>query len=38
MRRETGETLASVLVREMNHSILEHERQALTCARLLLPR
>ena len=34
----TDETLAFVLAHEMVHSILEHERQALTYARLLLPR
>ncbi len=32
------EALAFVLAHEMAHSILEHERQALTFARLLLPR
>jgi Zn-dependent protease with chaperone function len=34
----TDETLAFVLAHEMIHSILEHERQALTYAQLLLPR
>jgi Zn-dependent protease with chaperone function len=34
----TDETLAFVLTHEMTHSILEHERQALTYAQLLLPR
>ncbi len=34
----TDETLAFVLAHEMVHSILEHERQALTYAQLLLPR
>jgi len=34
----TDETLAFVLAHEMTHSILEHERQALTYAELLLPR
>jgi predicted Zn-dependent protease len=32
------EALAFVLAHEMAHSILEHERQALTFARMLLPR
>jgi len=39
--REVGAddaALAFVLAHEMSHSILEHERQALTFARLLLPR
>jgi Zn-dependent protease with chaperone function len=35
---QTDETLAFVLAHEMIHSILEHERQALTYAQLLLPR
>lgn len=34
----SDETLAFVLAHEMAHSILEHERQALTFARQLLPR
>jgi len=34
----SDEALAFVLAHEMAHSILEHERQALTFARLLLPR
>ncbi len=34
----TDEALAFVLAHEMAHSVLEHERQALTFARLLLPR
>jgi Zn-dependent protease with chaperone function len=34
----TDDALAFVLAHEMAHSILEHERQALTFARLLLPR
>ncbi|MEO7853653.1 MAG: M48 family metalloprotease [Rubrivivax sp.] len=34
----TDETLALVLAHEMAHSVLEHERKALTFARLLLPR
>jgi Zn-dependent protease with chaperone function len=34
---ESDEALAFVLAHEMAHSILEHERQALTFARLLLP-
>jgi predicted Zn-dependent protease len=34
----TDEMLAFVLAHEMAHSVLEHERQALTFARLLLPR
>jgi len=37
-RSLTDESLAFVLAHEMVHSILEHERQALTFARLLLPR
>ena len=37
-RLASDETLAFVLAHEMAHSILEHERQALTFARLLLPR
>ena len=37
-RAPTDETLAFVLAHEMAHSILEHERQALTFARMLLPR
>ncbi len=35
---QSDEALAFVLAHEMAHSILEHERQALTYARLLLPR
>lgn len=35
---QTDETLAFVLAHEMIHSILEHERQALTFAKLMLPR
>lgn len=35
---QTDETLAFVLAHEMIHSILEHERQALTFAQLMLPR
>jgi predicted Zn-dependent protease len=35
---DTDEKLAFVLAHEVAHSILEHERQALTFARLLLPR
>ena len=35
---QTDETLAFVLAHEMFHSILEHERQALTFAQLMLPR
>jgi predicted Zn-dependent protease len=34
----TDDALAFVLAHEMAHSILEHERQALTYARLMLPR
>jgi Zn-dependent protease with chaperone function len=37
-RRLSDEALAFVLAHEMAHSVLEHERQALTFARLLLPR
>lgn len=37
-RLQSDEALAFVLAHEMAHSILEHERQALTFARLLLPR
>ena len=37
-RLQSDETLAFVLAHEMAHSILEHERQTLTFARLLLPR
>lgn len=37
-RALTDEALAFVLAHEMAHSLLEHERQALTFARLLLPR
>lgn len=37
-RLSSDESLAFVLAHEMAHSILEHERQALTYARLLLPR
>lgn len=37
-RAPTDETLAFVLAHEMAHSVLEHERQALTFARMLLPR
>ena len=37
-RLKTDDELAFVLAHEMAHSILEHERQALTYARLLLPR
>jgi Zn-dependent protease with chaperone function len=37
-RLRSDEELAFVLAHEMAHSILEHERQALTFARLLLPR
>lgn len=36
-RLATDEALAFVLAHEMAHSILEHERQALSFARLLLP-
>lgn len=35
---DSDEELAFVLAHEMAHSILEHERQALSYARLLLPR
>lgn len=38
LRLESDEALAFVLAHEMAHSILEHERQALTFARMLLPR
>lgn len=38
LRLGSDEELAFVLAHEMAHSILEHERQALTFARLLLPR
>jgi Zn-dependent protease with chaperone function len=38
LRLPSDEALAFVLAHEMAHSILEHERQALTFARLLLPR
>ena len=38
LRLQSDEALAFVLAHEMAHSILEHERQALTFARLLLPR
>jgi predicted Zn-dependent protease len=34
----SDEALAFVLAHEMSHSILEHERQVLTFARMLLPR
>lgn len=37
-RTRSDEALAFVLAHEMAHSILEHERQALTFARMLLPR
>ncbi len=37
-RALSDEALAFVLAHEMSHSILEHERQALTYARNLLPR
>lgn len=37
-RARSDEALAFVLAHEMAHSLLEHERQALTYARLLLPR
>jgi predicted Zn-dependent protease len=37
-RLQADETLAFVLAHEMAHSTLEHERQALTFARLMLPR
>ncbi len=37
-RLKTDDVLAFVLAHEMAHSILEHERQALTYAGLLLPR
>lgn len=37
-RTPSDEALAFVLAHEMAHSILEHERQALTFARMLLPR
>jgi Zn-dependent protease with chaperone function len=37
-RAPNDEALAFVLAHEMAHSVLEHERQALTFARLLLPR
>src|SRR5262245_23042732 len=37
-RHLSDEALAFVLAHEMAHSILEHERQALTFARMLLPR
>jgi predicted Zn-dependent protease len=36
--RLSDESIAFVLAHEMAHSILEHERQALTVARMLLPR
>jgi predicted Zn-dependent protease len=36
--RLSDEAIAFVLAHEMAHSILEHERQALTVARMLLPR
>jgi Zn-dependent protease with chaperone function len=36
-RRLSDDALAFVLAHEMAHSILEHERQALTFARMLLP-
>ena len=38
LRLRSDEALAFVLAHEMAHSILEHERQALTFARMLLPR
>ncbi len=38
LRLASDEALAFVLAHEMAHSILEHERQALTFARRLLPR
>jgi predicted Zn-dependent protease len=38
LRLKSDEALAFVLAHEMAHSILEHERQALSFARLLLPR
>lgn len=37
-RRLTDDALAFVLAHEMAHVVLEHERQALTFARMLLPR
>lgn len=37
-RELSDEALAFVLAHEMAHSVLEHERQTLTFARLLLPR
>ena len=37
-RALSDDALAFVLAHEMAHSLLEHERQALTFARLLLPR
>jgi predicted Zn-dependent protease len=36
--RLSDESIAFVLAHEMAHSVLEHERQALTVARMLLPR
>jgi predicted Zn-dependent protease len=38
LNRLSDEAIAFVLAHEMAHSILEHERQALTVARMLLPR
>jgi predicted Zn-dependent protease len=38
LRLRSDEELAFVLAHEMAHTVLEHERQALTFARLLLPR
>lgn len=37
-RAATDETLTFILAHEIAHSILEHERQALSFARMLLPR